>query len=524
MRYLIFIMLLLYNITIKAQCPPSGGTVTTESTNACVNGNLVMLSVTGVIGDIFVWQRNDNNSSWVNDLFNTNQLFFSPSFISGSVKFRVKATCYSTGQEVFSNEITINVNPFAPAASSNSTYADLRHATARFTISGDTYTGFLINHTSNDGRLLFLTTNQPQVCNSPNWNNVVFTWESDGSSVTSTGATFLVSENKMTLLQLNNAPNLPTLTYLGWDIIASPSNGSIACIFESGTSQSISKSIVTANFNAVSTIILNANCSTFSESFGSFDNKVSLWNQGGIVKSGRGAPIIRDNKKVVGVYIAGEEQNCVKGPSYFARLQNSPNIVAYLRDEDETNSATVSMNYCIPYLELTGNVNQTPSNQPKVSTYIKSTQNIANGVSIRYKAGTYIELNPGFSSGTDFIAEIDPCVSNITIIAAKTDDEHIDNPEELQESYNNMSNDNWLKVYPTVLPSGNSIIIESNKKLEKVELKMYDLQSRHVHSFLLNSFPENTKFSVRLPDLPSGVYVLKAINAYNLFTQKIVVQ
>jgi hypothetical protein len=513
-------MLLLYNVTSKAQCPPSGGTVTTESTNACVNGNLVMLSVTGVIGDIFVWQRNDNNSSWVNDLSNTNQLFFSPSFISGSVKFRVKATCYSTGQEVFSNEITINVNPFAPAASSNSTYADLRHATARFTISGNTYTGFLINHTSNDGRLLFLTTNQPQGCNSPIWNNVVFTWESDGTSVTSTGATFLVSENKMTLLQLNNAPNLPTLTYLGWDIIASPSNGSIGCIFESGTSQSMSKSIVTANFNSVSTVNLTSNCNgTFSESFGSTDNKVSAWSNGGIVKSGRGAPIIYDNKKVVGVYIAGEEQNCVKGPSYFVRLQNSPNIIAYLRDEDETNSATVSMNYCKPSENLVGNFDE--SKTFKVSGHIVSSHNIINGNIVRYEAGTYIELNSGFASGTNFVAEINPCVSNVTIIAAKNDEYPT---EEKEIVFNNVQEDNWLRIYPTYLLSNQSITIEAKESINGLELQMYDMQGAHIRSFILNGFGENTSVSVPLKDVASGMYIIRAYDATRLFTQKIFIR
>jgi hypothetical protein len=46
------------------------------------------------------------------------------------------------------------------------------------------------------------------------------------------------------------------------------------------------------------------------------------------------------------------------------------------------------MNYFIPYLELSGNVTQTPNPQPQVSTYIKSTQSIAPSAVVRYKAKT----------------------------------------------------------------------------------------------------------------------------------------
>jgi len=64
------------------------------------------------------------------------------------------------------------------------------------------------------------------------------------------------------------------------------------------------------------------------------------------------------------------------------------------------------MNYCVPNETLFGNLSESKTYQ--VTGSIVSTQNIFNGFADRYQAGTFVELNDGFVSGNDFVAEINP--------------------------------------------------------------------------------------------------------------------
>jgi hypothetical protein len=120
------------------------------------------------------------------------------------------------------------------------------------------------------------------------------------------------------------------------------------------------------------------------------------------------------------------------------------------------------------------------------------------------------------------LAEINPCVSVVTIIAAKTDDtEQSTITEPIVESKINGS---WLKVYPTILPSGNILNVESSKSIDGLEIQLYNIDGRHVRSYRLNGFGETTKTTLETADLPAGFYVLHAQDGSNLFTQKIVLQ
>jgi hypothetical protein len=140
---------------------------------------------------------------------------------------------------------------------------------------------------------------------------------------------------------------------------------------------------------------------------------------------------------------------------------------------------------------------------------------------VKYQAGTYVELTDGFVSGTDFVAEINPCVSTITVIASKTDYAET-LPQEHQQT-ETTAGSNWLTVYPNILPSGNSITIKANENIDGVELRMFDLQGKHIRSFRLNDLMQGASVSVPLNDLP-GLYVLKAQDGSHSFTQKIVLQ
>mgnify|MGYP001033859234 FL=1 len=233
-------------------------------------------------------------------------------------------------------------------------------------------------------------------------------------------------------------------------------------------------------------------------------------------KQGRSAPLL-STKKARGGYIAGTEENCGNGPSYFEDFQSIKNgsVFNYLRSGSQTNTATVRMNYCKPSENLSNPLNQSKIYQ--VSNSIVSTQQISDNYVVRYQAGTYIELNNGFVSGTDFVAEINPCSNDVTVIAAKTDNEEYQNQE--GKNTQGKPENEWLKIYPTILSSGSTLIIESNTILDNIELQMFNIQGKHIHSFRLNSLVTSV-----LLEAVSGVYVLKAYNGTNFFTQKIVIQ
>jgi hypothetical protein len=379
--------------------------------------------------------------------------------------------------------------------------------------------------------LLFLTTSQPFTRYAPNstaLNAATFTWNEDlsscgggsATSITSTGCSLVATDGFFSLLQLNAAPDVPQLYYLGWDINAA---GNYSSIFQSAAGIKKGRVASTVSPTTCSATISNTT-DVLTETSGSNVLKIGTWTGGNTEKQGRGAPLIAANKKARGVYIGGTEANCGNGPSYFADIANaSASFLNNLRNStSETNSATVHMNYCIPFINRFGNLNQTPLKQPQVSGYIQSTENIANGLYVNYKAGTYIELNNGFVSGTNFVAEIDPCVSVISYIAYKTDDtEQDENTLPIAET---KSTSNWLKIYPTILPSGNVITIESSSTMEGIELQLYDIQGKHLRSYRFNGFGEATKTTISTTDIPAGFYVFKAQNSNQFFTQKIILQ
>lgn len=422
-------------------------------------------------------------------------------------------------------------------AACNTTYEDLRYAVAAVTYPGITgsFSGFLVNHTSNDGRLLFLTTHIPFMSScgfdpgdlAATIGNATFTWNSDYSSctgsasstVTSTGATLLATSGFIALFELNNAPNLPELTYLGWDI-STVNPTALACIYQH-INTGVKKAILTAPGSELSFVNLNVNCNgTFNEASG-FSNmdKIAEWDDAEPESLGRGAPLIMNNKKVAAVYITGNETDCEKGPSYFADLINaSSTLMGYLRSGSQTNSATIRRAYCKASETLSGLLNA--STPYKVSGSIVSNQNIANGLTVSYRAGTYVELNNGFVSGTNFVAEINPCSNTITVIAAKTDDETVKDGR--GDDVADVADD-WLKIYPNILPSGHSLTIQAYIDVNVAELQIFDLQGKHVATFQLTDLMKGSLTSIPLHAV-AGVYLLKANDSSHSLLQKIIVR
>jgi len=507
------------------------GTISGGNSSICVGTVPTKLSISGHFGDI-EWQYKYNGGSYTATSCG-NATSCTPSFPNGAgtYTYRAKLSCFNNqSSPAYTNEITMAVsNPTTAAICDDPN--ELRRSVAKVSISGIPYafSGFLVNSLANDGRLLFLTTSHPFTRYNPNTSalaSATFAWNEDlntcssgsATTVTSTGCTLLATDGFFTLLELTNAPNLPLLWYLGWDINAT---GNFSSIFQSASGIKKGKVTTTAGASAVSATISNSN-DALTETSGNNVLKFTSWTAGNTEKRGRGAPLISD-QKARGVYIGGPEVNCGNGPSYFADLAQAPNILNILRagNSTATNSATVKMNYCIPYRELSGG--KFDPETYKVSTYIKSTQSINDGTNIRYKAGTYVELNSGFSSGNDFIAEIDPCIINLTVIAQKTDD-YIDEAVEERSDKDLISSDEWIKIYPTLIENGNSISIESTSFLDRVELKMYDIQGKHIKSFKFNGFVNEKNANVKIDDLNAGIYFIKAFDGKRFSTTKIVVR
>jgi hypothetical protein len=180
------------------------------------------------------------------------------------------------------------------------------------------------------------------------------------------------------------------------------------------------------------------------------------------------------------------------------------------------------MNYCKPSENL--NFNQIESWTYQVTGSIVSTQNISNGLTVKYQAGSFIELNNGFVSGTDFIAEINPCVISRTTIAAKTDDTV---EFDVTEEFNGQllaSNDVELQIYPTALASGQGCKIVATKSLNNLQVVVFDLNGRPVSTTRIETLHQKTPHEMPLPALSKGIYLVKAQNAVFSFTQKIIIQ
>jgi len=541
-----------YNYRVKYTCVASvyytssrtilvsnaeAGTITSGGGVLCSGGSANQLSLSGSItapGAIVYWEYSKNGGAYNLDGLGTNSNPYTPNLSNlggvGTYEYRAKVTCGSSSPDYSDNTKTYQVNNPTTAAVCNDP-DDLRRAVAKVSISGIPYafSGFLVNHTSQDGRLLFLTSSHPFNRYNPSTaalNSATFTWNEDlvacnsitaATPVTSVGCSILATDGFFTLLELKTAPAMPggQLYYLGWDINAT---GSYSSIFQSASSLRKGR-VATSGSPTTVGGSFTSGTDNFVESSGSGVFKFSTWTAGNTEKRGRGAPLIAANNKARGVYIGGTEENCGNGPSYFATLSSSnTTLLSFLRDGSETNTATVRMNYCRPSENLFGVLNQSISYS--VTGAIVSTQKISDGYTVRYNAGTYVELNDGFVSGNDFIAQIDPCVIIRTTIAPKTDETELEQNQPTESSEVSMV----VKIYPTVTASGNTINIEANQDVTEVLVTLYDIHTRVAYQVDLAELNANERQSILMPKLSSGLYFAKVEGHDFSFTQKIIVQ
>ena len=176
----------------------------------------------------------------------------------------------------------------------------------------------------------------------------------------------------------------------------------------------------------------------------------------------------------------------------------------------ETNSATVSIQPCVDDLTLTASVNFTPQDPYTANNTIVSTQNIYDGHTVRYEAGVSITLNNGFVSGTDFIAEIKPCYSKVTTIAAKTED--IQYAKDIDYKNNINVAVDWMKIYPTITASGNAVQVVSYSYETDLTTAIFDLQGKQVGFYPIKELLPNEAYALNLPTLAKGYYLIQVKN------------
>ncbi len=248
------------------------------------------------------------------------------------------------------------------------------------------------------------------------------------------------------------------------------------------------------------------------------------------VESGSsGSPLFDNNKLVVGILRGNSANDCATTANgWFAQLSNSwdpPNSdfereLKHWLDPNNTNPSTVSggvYQECSPKHIDKDAITASVTEQAGID--ITADGVINNGITAVFKAGRAIYLEPGFQSGTNFIAEINPCVIDRTTIAAKTDDI-------VQESAAIETNNkfNSIKIYPTIVPSGNAINIEVADVTEKLQIAIYDLQGKIILQTTLYNLNAKEPNSILLSGIISGFYLVRAEGGSISFTQKIIVQ
>nr|WP_294926804.1 3-coathanger stack domain-containing protein [uncultured Flavobacterium sp.] len=157
---------------------------------------------------------------------------------------------------------------------------------------------------------------------------------------------------------------------------------------------------------------------------------------------------------------------------------------------------------CVDNLLVISNVTSGMDKKQASNTIIASNI-INNGTSAIYHAGTSVTLTTGFNakSGSAFKAYIAGCTNTFTQKRISSNEEVIisEHPE------------NRLKLYPN--PNDGMFTIDfgfDNKK--EISIGIYDIMGKQIY----HSVAKNSTVDVSLPNIPSGVYIIKLIgNGYS---------
>lgn len=147
---------------------------------------------------------------------------------------------------------------------------------------------------------------------------------------------------------------------------------------------------------------------------------------------------------------------------------------------------------------------------------------------VTFIAGNSITLKPGFHSGPNFHAYIDPCLSSIQLRMAENSGENYSNNYDTQfkhdhdlESNFNMSFDESSKefnVYPN--PSNGQVSIVIDESTDKdVEIHVHDPLGKLITSEKVTG---KKKISIDLSNEPKGIYFINLIKEKKIYSKKVI--
>ena len=196
-----------------------------------------------------------------------------------------------------------------------------KNAVAQIQMGGEWCTGFLINNTANNGRLLFMTAYHCL----PSWDNLthswIFSWNFESPDCETTipwhrhttrGATILArnSNSDFALLELHQDPRLLlgrgviALPYfLGWDRSGNPGTGGVGIHHPLGDVKRISTYTITPQRTNWRSNTVNPNGTHWRVT----------WAQGVTAGGSSGSPLINSNRRVIG-QLHGGTSHCDPTP------------------------------------------------------------------------------------------------------------------------------------------------------------------------------------------------------------------
>lgn len=362
--------------------------------------------------------------------------------VHGYRHMRVSTASNKTDAFGDSGDCQVNIN-----CAEGADWQDEKMGVALIIIDGDRQcTGSLVNNTSNNGALLFLTADHcldvdgSDAVDDPNADDWSFIWDyeadacanpqNEPATPTTNGATVLANDanSDFALLLLDESPlalNPPVdIFFNGWSRTNNPGQGGVGIHHPSADI----KKIATHNMVPVAGQVFNAQTHWRV-------NWIQSANGFSVTEGGSsGSPLFTNQSLIIGQLHGGSAINCndpANDPGEYGRLDVSWNGNANtrrLRDWlDPLNLDVQDMvggyfDACDANVEVDDPINNFALIQADVS--IEASSAISNAAQVEMRAGSFIRLGPGFQvNGASFYyGHIQACESRVIPPANKTDE------------------------------------------------------------------------------------------------------
>lgn len=416
-------------------------------------------------------------------------------------------------------------------------------------------TGSLINNTSKNGDLLFLTANHcsygRDAVTNPHATDWSFWWDFESpdcnnpaiepTAKVTNGATFLANyaTTDFALLRLTESPlaaNPPINVYFnGWDRGINHSAGGAGIHHPKGNIKKISLYQISPISNHPCKMIQNGapwqyRPNTWSVVFNHGNNFFSSTEDGS-----SGSPLFNNNKRIIGQLWNGfDVRDCSSGPmcnspendfSYYGQLHVSwtggglnTNRLSNWLDPDNTGAMNMDGGYfnnCPQTISITNPINNNGVYHANNTIFASNT--VASGATLVMQAGDFIEFLPGFGAfpGSNLRATIGQCIPSVLPAASRQaldyEELSVVEPEKPE-----------LTLYPNPT-SGNLNIEIKLVEAGEITFKLLNLVGDEIKQWK-TQYSDKGSYSLEtyLIPYPPGVYLI-SVSGKNLhFKRKIV--